>query len=140
MKSPNSDPIQFSDEEKTSIEDLKGEIAISTYQSYEQCELMFTGIQIENYKTVKDYMIPENATLDMLIYQREGMIIFIRDFSRTFTPIDVKLQDTVFDVKKQIEDFFGIPISQQTLLLREECFLIKTNFSFAACSLSQLLN
>lgn len=48
--------------------------------------LMLEGVKLENNKTVNDYLIHENATLDILFYQRRGIIIFIENTDK-FTPI-----------------------------------------------------
>lgn len=145
VKPQDSDPIQLIVEKNTSIDDIKYEIAERINKEHSARDLFLDGIKLEDNKPMKDYLIHDNATLDIIFYERDGFIIIIENTGK-FIPLEVTPKDSVSDVKKQIEKLQGIPINQQILVFNGKTLLDQEQlqnyriFSFAPIELKKKSN
>ena len=78
--------------------------------------LRFARKQREAGLAVPAYNIQKESTLHMELRLGRGMTILVKTMAHTTMMLEVELSDTVFDVKKKIQDTDGIPIREQRLI------------------------
>ena len=71
-------------------------------------------LHLVQYLRFAHYNIQE-STLHMELRLGRGMTILVKTMAHTTMMLEVELSDTVFDVKKKIQDTDGIPIREQRL-------------------------
>ena len=86
----------------------------------DQQKLMFEGEQLEDGKTLSDYHVQGNNTLQMAFsIINEGMQIFVRTLHGKTFSLDVQASDTIEAIKGKIQEKEGIDPDQQTLKFSE---------------------
>ena len=65
--------------------------------------LIFVGKQLLDEKTLGDYNIREDSTLQLLLALKGGMQIYIKSLSGAAVTLTVEPSDTIWDIKKMIE-------------------------------------
>ncbi|KAG6541089.1 hypothetical protein Mapa_017528 [Marchantia paleacea] len=83
--------------------------------SYEQ-RLVYGGKQLEDAKTLSDYNIQEESTLDLLWRLRGGTMIKVKTLTGKEIEIDIEPTDTIERIKERVEEKEGIPPVQQRLI------------------------
>ena len=70
-----------------------------------QQHLFFAGERLQDCSTldISDYNIQEESTLDLVLYQHNGMQLFVKTLTGKTITLEVEPSDTIDDVKFMIE-------------------------------------
>lgn len=111
---------------KTKIQDKEG---IPLFQQ----SLFFAGNELEDYHTLSNYHVYWGFTLELVLTNKENMKIIVQIFTGKTITLQVKIYDTIDNVKAKIQEKEGIPKNQQLLYFTEgklkddytiyECFI-----------------
>ena len=114
--------ITLNVESSDSIENIKSIIQYKVNIPSNQLKLVFASKQLENDKTIGDYKIENDSTIDGIFGILGGGIensskqIFIKTLQGKSITLDVNDNDTIESIKKKIMDIEGIPQDQQRLV------------------------
>ncbi|PWA94028.1 polyubiquitin [Artemisia annua] len=98
------------------ISDVKAMISAKEDVSPFNQRLFFAGMQLEDNRTVSDYNIYEEYTLDLVLHFGGRMTIFVETITGKTIPLEVHCHNTIREVKRLILEEESIPTEKQKLV------------------------
>ena len=99
----------------TTIKYIKEYLFEYTHLPAEFHNLTFNEKELDDLKTLNDYNITNNSTLNLIFKSKNGIIIFIKRPTGKIIPLDVSPSETILNIKKIIEKKDSLQIEHQKI-------------------------
>jgi ubiquitin C len=116
VKTLNGKPLCLSISNNEHIENIKSMIKDKEGFPQEQQRLIFSGKLLEDGNTIADYDIFNESVIHLVLRICGGMLIFVKTLTSKTINLDADPNDSIEDIKAQIQDKEGIPPDQQRLI------------------------
>ncbi|XP_071701267.1 uncharacterized protein [Rutidosis leptorrhynchoides] len=98
------------------ISNVKDKIKFKVHMSPDKQVLVFNEMVLDDSCTLADFQINGSSTLTLMRKSMGLMQIFVKNLTGKTITLEVKLSDTISDVKAKIRDKERIPIEEQRLI------------------------
>ena len=103
IKRNSGENIKLLENEKHKIENIKQKIyEIKQFPIEYQC-LIYDDKELVNYRTLVDYNISHNSTINLSFNSENGIIIFIKRPNEKLITLDVSKAETIYIIKRKIQ-------------------------------------
>ncbi len=116
IKTVSGKAITIEIESSDTIRNLKKQIEAKEGVCPDQQIIVYSGQQLEDYKTLADYSIEKEATVRFFSKILGGMQIYVRSLTGRLLTLQVEPNALVRTVKSAIEAQEGIPADDQRLI------------------------
>lgn len=120
VKSPTGETIILDVEASETISDIKSKLENKLEIPTNQQTLIYAGKKLDAEKSLADYNIQKQSTLQLLIISQEDLHILIKMLTGKIITLDVGLDCSIEQVKKKIQDKAGYPSDQQLLIFNRK--------------------